>query len=117
MISIATGLFPLSLLPSQLDVEARKKHGHAGHDHIEAEKRRKKKKKRKPKPPPTPPVVPPPSPPSPPVVPPPPCAALHQTCSNNCCGTLGCGNNGCDSGSVCYRNPGSRCSASCDCRF
>lgn len=112
MIGAAASTFPLLFAAPQLDADAKKNH-HSRHDRVNEEK--KKKKKRRKKTPNTPPVSPPPTPPGPPTSPPPVCRALHQTCSRTCCQSLGCGDNGCDPGSVCYQLQGGACTDSCDC--
>jgi hypothetical protein len=45
------------------------------------------------------------------------CMTLRQSCdSAGCCGGLGCGDNGCDGGNVCFQQQGGYCSGDCDCR-
>jgi hypothetical protein len=44
------------------------------------------------------------------------CMTLRQSCTNaRCCGSLGCGDNGCDGGNVCFQHQGGSCTEDCDC--
>jgi hypothetical protein len=45
------------------------------------------------------------------------CRTVRQSCAGGaCCGYLGCGDNGCDGGNVCFQHEGGGCGRDCDCR-